>query len=25
MDCSEGLRLGYQTGKAVNRLAWKKL
>ena len=24
MDCSEGLRLGYQTGKAVNRLAWKK-
>ena len=24
MDCSEGLRLGYQTGKAVNRLTWKK-
>jgi hypothetical protein len=24
MDCSEGLRLGYQTGKAVNRLNWKK-
>ena len=24
IDCSEGLRLGYQTGRAVNRLAWKK-
>jgi membrane-associated phospholipid phosphatase len=24
MDYSEGLRLGYQTGKAVNRLAWEK-
>ncbi len=24
MDCSEGLRMGYQVGKAVNRLSWKK-
>ena len=24
MDCSEGLRLGYQTGKSVNRLNWKR-
>ena len=24
MDCSEGLRMGYQVGKAVNRLNWKK-
>ncbi len=24
MDCSEGLRMGYQVGKAVNRLSWKR-
>jgi len=24
MDCSEGLRMGYQVGRAVNKLAWKK-
>ncbi len=24
MDCEEGLRMGYVTGAAVNKLAWKK-